>query len=125
MMTESVVRLPLVGGVVEACSIVVLGFGYMLVVWSVVAGPSWAARLCASPPLRWIGRISYAVYLWHWSLGLALIHLLAARFGAGPATPILYTVVALGVLLPLSELSYRLLEAPYFKKRTPPPVPAG
>jgi peptidoglycan/LPS O-acetylase OafA/YrhL len=118
MMTDAALRLPHLGRYLAALSIVVLGFGYMLVVWSVVAGPSRAARLCGSRPMRWIGKLSYGLYLWHWDVGLRLVSLLAMWFGKGPASPVLYSCAMLAVLLPFSELSYRLFEAPYFKKRT-------
>jgi len=62
------------------------------VIGSVVTGPATVlARLCALPPLVFVGRISYGLYLYHWPLflvinnahtGLSGAGLLGARFGA-------------------------------------------
>jgi peptidoglycan/LPS O-acetylase OafA/YrhL len=64
-------------------------------------------RLLSIPPLRWVGRISYSLYLWHWPiLVLAPVALraelpLEARIGLG--------VVAIGV----AWLSWRFVEEPF------------
>jgi peptidoglycan/LPS O-acetylase OafA/YrhL len=58
-------------------------------------------------PMRWLGRRSYGVYLWHWPL------FLVTRPGVdipldGPAA----LVARLALLLGVAELSYRYLELP-------------
>jgi peptidoglycan/LPS O-acetylase OafA/YrhL len=40
----------------------------LLIAHSVVSPASPTARFLALPPLVWLGRISYGVYLWHWPL---------------------------------------------------------
>jgi peptidoglycan/LPS O-acetylase OafA/YrhL len=57
-------------------------------------------RLLATAPMRWLGRMSYGWYLWHWPL------LLLAP--AGPAARIVVAATALG----LAVVSHHLLENP-------------
>ena len=56
------------------------------------------ATVLAWPPLRWLGLISYSLYLWHWPV-LALF-------------PPQWTVVACGVSIGLAALSKYLVEDP-------------
>jgi peptidoglycan/LPS O-acetylase OafA/YrhL len=92
-------------------------------------GGCWPAL--DNPVTRWIGKRSYSVYLLH----LLVIHNLIQplhRHG-GPGGFAFYVVVGLAVLLPLSALSYAVLERPFIARRaawrgterTAPAVPAA
>ncbi len=76
----------------------------------IIAGTSigipWApAATLAVPPLQWIGRHSYALYLWHWPA------LVLADAEWGPLTwP--QRFAAIGVAVGASALSVRLVENP-------------
>ena len=76
----------------------------------IIAGPSTAlpwtpARVLAVPPLQWIGRHSYALYLWHWPA------LVLAEAEWGPLTwP--QRVAVVGVAVGASALSVRIVEDP-------------
>jgi hypothetical protein len=90
---------------------------------AVVSPSSPTARLLSVPPLIWLGRISYGVYLWHWPLfqfvtaerthlsGLALLGLRCA------------------LTLAAAVSSYVLVERPIRRgtwlRRLPRPVPVG
>jgi peptidoglycan/LPS O-acetylase OafA/YrhL len=67
---------------------------------------SGAARLLAVPPLRFLGRISYSLYLWHWP---ALL-LPAAALGRGLPLRMRFALALL--LIPVAAVSQRWIEEP-------------
>lgn len=70
--------------------------------------------LLESRPARWVGRLSYSLYLWH-LLGFETAEYLVVTFGGGNTV----AVHALGWVLAFgaSMLSYRFVEAPFFVLR--------
>ncbi len=64
------------------------------------------SRLVAIPPMRWIGGISYSLYLWHWPV----LILPAATVGAPLPWPVRLGLVGLTFLL--AEASRRWIEDP-------------
>ncbi len=76
------------------------------------AGLTWT-------PLRWLGRISYSVYLWHWPilvLGPVALGLTDADEGAvGADLPVRLGLVVLAVAL--AALTWRLVEEPFRRGR--------
>ena len=75
--------------------------------------PAWGAeRPPAIPPLRWIGRISYSLYLWHWPvLILAAEHYGKTTLGVG--TNLLLLLLALAI----SVTTYLVFENPIRQMR--------
>jgi len=67
---------------------------------------SLTATLLSAPPLRYLGRISYGVYLWHWPL-LALAHYHWER----TATP-REAMVILALAVALAALTWHWIEQP-------------
>ncbi|MBN1584444.1 MAG: acetyltransferase [Anaerolineae bacterium] len=79
---------------------------------AVVADPRsrLVPRLLGAAPLRWIGRRSYGLYLWHWPLFVLTRPYLDVPLDGMPL--LVLRLLATGLL---AELSYRLVEVPIRK----------
>ncbi|HET8930901.1 MAG TPA: acyltransferase family protein [Acidimicrobiales bacterium] len=99
-------------GGLAACSVA----GALVV--AAVAQPreTLVAKALAVAPLRWLGLISYGVYLYHWPID---VWLSADRTGLSGWTLI---ALQLAVTLAVSVLSYRLIEQPIRHGRSWPRV---
>ncbi len=71
------------------------------------AAPSGPKRLLAAAPLRFLGKISYSLYLWHWPLLV-----LPAMFLERDLTSV-DSVVAVAAAICVSWLSWRFVEQPF------------
>ena len=69
-----------------------------------------AGRLLGTAPMRWVGGLSYSLYLWHWPL------LMVASAVWGTLSPTQGTLVVTAAFLP-AWLTYRLVEAPIHHAR--------
>ena len=77
-----------------------------VIIGGVAAPDSWSpARLLGVPPLQWVGKHSYALYLWHWP-----VFVFAEARGVPLAWP--GAVVAIAVSVGLAALSVRFVEDP-------------
>ena len=71
-------------------------------------------RLIGLPPFRWLGRVSYSLYLWHWPI------LVLAAEQAGKTTLSLGTnLILVGVALGVSVFTYVIVENPIRQARLP------
>ena len=66
------------------------------------------ARVLATPVLQWIGKRSYAIYLWHWPIFELTRPDIDVSLSGWPLTIMRLALVALA-----SDLSYRFVEQPF------------
>ena len=72
------------------------------------SGPTWVGQLLASWPARWIGVLSYSLYLWHWPLIVFLKEAKPAHY-LDLSDKSLFGVS----LLVISYISWRFVERPF------------
>ena len=80
--------------------------GAACVIHSGLEQRTWTARLLSIPPMRWIGLISYSLYLWHWPITVA------ALTYSNPFTR-LSKAIALSASIVAAVLSWRFVEQPF------------
>ena len=103
----------------------VQGLALVAVVLALVAGPRTAALVkgLEIAPLRWMGRRSYAAYLWHIT-ALSIGGLVAGFHGAPEAASRMQQLEAMPIVLALTwlfaELSYRFVFSPAQRLRRSP-----
>ncbi|HZU67202.1 MAG TPA: acyltransferase [Ktedonobacteraceae bacterium] len=93
----------------------VLAFGYGACIAAILYGPSGLKRFFAWPLMRWIGLISYSLYMWHLPLlelfqtrVLPLLHIQNYYFAYS-----LYWVWVFLVIFPFALLFYAIIEKPW------------
>ncbi len=94
-------------------SVYALGSVVVITACTLPSGP--LRSLLAGPALTWLGRRSYAIYLFHWPIFLTFRQLVP-ELGALPRA-----VVGISVTLVLAEVSHRVLEQPIRRGRWPRP----
>ena len=102
LFTEGYTSFSYYGGIL-ACSVITVG-----AIAATVPQGTVLARILSVKPLEWIGKRSYAIYLWHFPI----LELLNKR---NSTTPLAWWVVLLelALIFVIAELSYRFIEMPW------------
>ncbi len=78
----------------------------LTVIAAVVHRQAFLGRLLGNPVLNWIGTRSYGLYLFHWPI----YQIIRKYAGVGMTVP--QFILAMVITVPITELSYRLVETP-------------
>ena len=100
--TEGYTSFSYYGGIL-LCSVITCG-----AIAGLVPDGSIIARVFSFKPLEWVGKRSYAIYLWHYPI-LELMNPLNATNGI----PWWKLLLELAIILVVSDLSYRFVEVPF------------
>jgi peptidoglycan/LPS O-acetylase OafA/YrhL len=92
------------------------GAAAALLVAGLVAGPPRLLRAAlAAPPLAWVGRISYGLYLWHVPVFCLAPLALFRPFGRGGPVILLAGALAFALSFGAAATSYYLVERPFLR----------
>jgi len=75
---------------------------------------TWVGKLFSTPPFRFIGKISYSWYLWHWPL-VSLSVMLPLLVPSVPETVISISTCAISLVL--AYFSWKYVETPFRQKK--------
>jgi hypothetical protein len=73
-----------------------------------------AARTLEIAPLKWVGRRSYALYLWHWPVLVIVAFLTSERAAGADSSPFTF-LLAFALTVAAAALSYRFVEQPVLR----------
>lgn len=91
-----------------------LGFGLCLI--AILFGPPGLKLVFEWQPLRWIGSISFSLYLWHLPILLFFRDTVINQLThSSPTTYLLYWACVSLVIIPFAYVLYRVVERPWMK----------
>ena len=81
------------------------------IIWNLVTDPFRPLQLIlASPPMVWIGKRSYGLYLWHWPIYVIVTAYWGIHHNRADLTEFVLAFVA-------ATLSYRFIEQPFLRRK--------
>jgi peptidoglycan/LPS O-acetylase OafA/YrhL len=91
-----------------------IGLGAVLMIWYLCRWPTgWAARFLQASPIRFLGRVSYSLYVIHAPV-LAICFLTALHLGLDPAiTLLLMLTVSVAICIAVAYGLFKAVERPF------------
>lgn len=91
-------------------------FGFSWILISLISTENLFNRILSVRPFLFLGKISYSMYLWHWIVGQTLANWLIVKWGLNLETFYVCLLISFILAIPVSLLSFKLFEEPYFKR---------
>lgn len=117
MTTEIINRAGGLGFVIKSFSEPVMTLGFALMILNLIRSESIFSKTLNHGFFQFIGKISYSMYLWHWLIAFSVSSWMMEYYGNSNLILILSFTLTVGVLIPVSWLSYILFEQFYFRKK--------
>ncbi len=106
----AIIKLPVYSGFLYTGGFALIALGTAILIVKVLHFPSPLTRIFEFPPLVWIGKVSYGLYLWHFPIFGA-----AKQLFEGRINPLLYEALRFGSVFVVAAISFYLLEKPFLK----------
>lgn len=94
----------------------IMTFGFGILLLSLISSENVLNSFFSGKPFLFLGKISYSMYLWHYLLAEYVSRFFIGIVGVSMVSMYISLVVSLAILIPISWISFKLLEEPYFKR---------
>ena len=93
------------------------GWAYTAILFGILLGPSLLRKPFETRAVRFIGLISYSVYIWHLVLLQRAINPALAGLSGHVTRTLVAFLIELAITLPVAYVSYQLVERPFIRAR--------